>query len=165
MTNKKPGFPMLEFGRRHTILMVDDDAEDCQLVIDALRETNQEHEVRFVRDGEELFDYLRHQGEYEEGYCAPRPDLILLDFKMPRKDGREALREIKTDPDLRRIPVVALTTSTSEDDIAYSYDTGANSFIPKPTTFRQWMEMIQTLGKYWFEVVELPPLPIQDRKT
>ena len=148
---------MVEFGKRHTILMVDDDAEDCQLVLDALRETNQPHEVRFVCDGEELFDYLRHRGEYEDGRCAPRPDLILLDFKMPRMDGKEALREIKADPQLRQIPVVALTTSTSEDDVTFAYDVGANSFIPKPTTFRQWVKVIQILGQYWFEAVELPP--------
>lgn len=84
---------------------------------------------------------------------------------MPRKDGREVLRELKTDPQLRRIPVVALTTSTTEEDVAFSYDAGANSFITKPATFRQWVEIVQILGKYWFELVELPPLPLPGRKT
>jgi CheY-like chemotaxis protein len=147
---------MAELGKRRTILMADDDAEDCQLVRDALGEAGQSHDLRFVRDGEELFDYLRHLGEYESYSAAPRPDLILLDFKMPRKDGREALREIKADAQLRRIPVVVLTTSAVEDDITFSYDMGVNSFITKPTTFRQWVEIIKTLSKYWFEVVELP---------
>jgi len=148
---------MAKSGKRRTILMADDDAEDCQLVRDALGEAGQSHDLRFVRDGEELFDYLRHRGEYANGRSAPRPDLILLDFKMPRKDGREALKEIKADAQLRRIPVVVLTTSTAEDDIAFSYDMGVNSFITKPATFRQWVKIIRTLSKYWFEVVELPP--------
>lgn len=137
--------------------MADDDAEDCQLVRDALGEAGQTHDLRFVRDGEELFDYLRHRGEYENGRTAPLPDLILLDFKMPRKDGREALKEIKADPQLRRIPVVVLSTSTVDDDIAFSYDMGVNSFITKPATFRQWVKIIKVLSKYWFEIVELPP--------
>jgi CheY-like chemotaxis protein len=148
---------MMESGNRRTILMADDDVEDCQLVRDALGEADQRHDLRCVRDGEELFEYLRHRGEYENGNAAPHPDLILLDFKMPRKDGREALGELKADPQLRRIPVVVLTTSAVEDDIAFSYDMGANSFITKPTTFRRWVEIMKTLSKYWFEVVELPP--------
>ncbi|HEY4760326.1 MAG TPA: response regulator [Thermoguttaceae bacterium] len=156
---------MIDPSKRRTILMVDDDAEDCQLVRDAMRETQQPHDLRFVRDGEELFDYLRHCNEYENGHSAPCPDLILLDFKMPRKDGREVLREIKADPVLRRIPVVALTTSTAEDDVVFSYDAGANSFIAKPTTFRQWVEVVQIISKYWFEVVELPPAPTPVCKT
>jgi two-component system, response regulator len=155
-------FSMVEAGKRCTILMADDDAEDCQLVRDALGEAGQSHDLRFVRDGEELFDYLRHRGEYENSSAAPQPDLILLDFKMPRKDGREALGELKADPQLRRIPVVVLTTSTVEDDIAFAYDIGVNSFITKPTTFRQWVEIVNTLSKYWFEVVELPPRDCHD---
>jgi CheY-like chemotaxis protein len=148
---------MIEFGKRRTILMADDDAEDCLLVRDALGEAGQTHDLRFVRDGEELFDYLRHCGEYENYSSAPRPDLILLDLKMPRKDGREALKELKADPQLRQIPVVVLTTSTIEEDIAFTYDMGVNSFITKPTTFRQWVEIVSILSKYWFEIVELPP--------
>jgi CheY-like chemotaxis protein len=149
---------MSEINKQRTILMADDDAEDCQLVLDAMRESGMNYELRFVRDGEELIEYLRFQGEYINSRAAPRPDLILLDFKMPRKDGREALLEIKGDPQLRRIPVVALTTSTAEDDIAFSYETGANSYITKPTSFREWVEIVEILGKYWFEVVELPPI-------
>jgi CheY-like chemotaxis protein len=149
---------MADSDRLYTILMVDDDAEDCQLLSDALSETGRAHNLRFVRDGEEMFDYLRHRGEYEDERAAPRPDLILLDFKMPRKDGREALREIKADPQLRRIPVVALTTSTVAEEITFAYDAGANSFIAKPTTFRQWVEITKILSKYWFEVAQLPPV-------
>jgi CheY-like chemotaxis protein len=136
--------------------MADDDAEDCLLVRDALRETGRPCDLRFVRDGEELFDYLRHTGEYEEVPSSPPPDLILLDLKMPRKDGRETLRELKSDPRFRRIPVVALTTSTAGDDVEFSYDVGANSYIAKPASFREWMRILDVFGKYWFDVVELP---------
>ncbi len=153
---------MMEFVKHRTILMADDDAEDCQLVRDALSEAGQAHDLRTVRDGEELLDYLRRRGQYENGGIAPRPDLILLDFKMPRKDGREALREIKADPQFRQIPVIVLSTSTVEDDIAFSYDVGVNSFITKPATFSEWVEIIQTLSKYWFDVVELPPADSPD---
>jgi CheY-like chemotaxis protein len=150
---------MSDQDKRRTILMVDDDAEDYHLVRDALAESGQGHDLRFVRNGEEMFDYLRHLGEYEDPLKAPLPDLILLDLKMPCMDGREALHEIKNDPQLRRIPVIVLTTSTAEDDVAYAYDTGVNSFVTKPATFRQWVKVIKTLSKYWFMVVELPPPP------
>jgi CheY-like chemotaxis protein len=141
------------------ILMADDDAEDRQLVRDALAEGGFDHRLECVCDGVELFEYLRREGIFANGRKAPRPDIILLDFKMPRKDGREVLTEIKSDPLLRRIPVIALTTSVAEDDIGFSYDSGANSFIAKPTSFRQWVEILRTLSDYWFRVVELPPPP------
>jgi CheY-like chemotaxis protein len=143
--------------QRRTILMADDDAEDCLLVRDALSEMGLPHDLRFVRDGEELFDYLRRTGEYEGGQNAPSPDLILLDLKMPRKDGRETLRELKTDPRWRKIPVVALTTSLASDDVDFSYGAGVNSYIAKPTSYRQLVKILDRLCKYWFEVVELPP--------
>ncbi len=101
-------------------------------------------------------DYLYRRGKYNEA-SAPRPGVILLDLNMPRKDGREALREIKADPDLRRIPVVVLTTSKAEEDILRTYDLGVNSFIVKPVTFADLVEVMRTLGRYWFEIVELPP--------
>ena len=107
--------------QRRTILMADDDAEDCLLVRDALLETGRPCDLRFVRDGEELFDYLRHEGEYVDGRDSPWPDLILMDLKMPRKDGRETIRDLKTDPRYRQIPVVALTTSSASDDVEFSY--------------------------------------------
>jgi len=141
----------------YTILMADDDADDYLLVRDALRQTRHDFQLRFVRDGEELIDYLFGRGRYADGQDAPRPDLILLDLKMPKKDGREVLQELKSHPRFRRIPIVALTTSTAEDDVAYSYDVGVNSYLTKPVTFRALVDMMDTLGKYWFELVELPP--------
>jgi CheY-like chemotaxis protein len=141
---------------RRTILMADDDVEDCLLVRDALLESGRDCDLRFVRDGEELFDYLRHEGEYIDGRDLPWPDLILIDLKMPRKDGREAIRDLKTDPRFRQIPVVALTTSSASDDVAFSYSIGVNCYITKPTTFRELVDVLDALGKFWFDVVELP---------
>jgi CheY-like chemotaxis protein len=100
-------------------------------------------------------DYLTRSGKYARQH-APRPGLILLDLNMPRKDGRQALSEIKSDPELRRIPVVILTTSKTEEDVLRSYDLGANSFITKPVTFDRLVEIVRTLGNYWFKIVELP---------
>ena len=137
--------------------MADDDGEDCVLVGDALRETGRACNLNFVRNGEELFDYLRHDGEYAEGADAPRPDLILLDLKMPRKDGRETLRDLKADPQWSDIPVIVLTTSTAHDDVEFCYQTGVNSYITKPTSFRKLVEILQSITKYWFEVAMLPP--------
>jgi len=156
---------MTKSAERRTILMADDDAEDCILVRDALNETGHSYDLNFVRDGEELFDYLCHRGEYETGQNAPRPNLILLDLKMPRKDGRETLQELKTDPRFRDIPVVALTTSSANDDVEFSYGVGVNSYVTKPTSFRELVEMVDVLGKYWFEVVKLPHNAHHDRKT
>jgi len=139
-----------------TILMADDDADDCLLAHDALREAGLPHELQIVRDGQQLLDYLRQQGEYRDGANAPRPDLILLDLKMPRKDGREALSELKADPRLRSIPIVVLTTSTARDDIGYCYRMGVNSYLTKPSTYRGLVDLLCTVCKYWFELAELP---------
>jgi CheY-like chemotaxis protein len=138
-----------------TILMADDDADDRMLTRDALEESRLGNDLRFVEDGQELMDYLRREGEYANT-DAPRPGIILLDLNMPRKDGRQALKEIKADPELRRIPVVVLTTSKAEEDVLRTYDLGANSFITKPVTFEGLVEIIRALGNYWFRVVELP---------
>lgn len=145
-------------GRRTTvtILMADDDEDDCMLAREALVESRLANDLHIVRDGEELMDYLYRRGKYLDSSTSPRPGLILLDLNMPRKDGREALQEIKADPHLRHIPVVVLTTSKAEEDIYRSYDLGANSFITKPVTFASLVEVMQTIGKYWFEIVELP---------
>lgn len=139
-----------------TILMADDDEDDCMLASEALMESNLQYELYFVKDGEELMDYLYHRGEYTNPKNAPVPDLILLDLNMPKKDGREALRDIKINPTLRHIPVVVLTTSKAEEDIQLSYYLGANSFIIKPVTFTSLVEVMKTIGKYWFNIVELP---------
>jgi CheY-like chemotaxis protein len=140
------------------ILMADDDADDRELTRDAMAESRLANELHFVEDGVELMDYLHHRGAYGLPGKAPRPGVILLDLNMPRKDGREALREIKAHPDLRNIPVVVLTTSKAEEDIARSYDLGANSFISKPVTFAGLVDVMRGLGKYWFDIVELPPV-------
>jgi CheY-like chemotaxis protein len=139
-----------------TILYADDDAEDRMLVKDAWAENRLANELHFVEDGEELMDYLRRRGQYTHLANQPLPGMVLLDLNMPRKDGREALQEIKADPRLRSIPVVILTTSKAEEDILRAYDLGVNSFILKPVTFESLVEITRTLSKYWFEVVELP---------
>jgi len=140
-----------------TILMADDDLDDCGFMRDALAENQVINNLYFVHDGEQLMDYLLRRGEYRDPESSPRPDLILLDLNMPRKDGREALKEIKADPSLRLIPVVALTTSSAEADIVRTYNLGANSFITKPVTFEGLVEVMKNLKRYWFEIVELPP--------
>lgn len=140
-----------------TILVADDDLEDQMLVKDAFEESRLANTLRFVEDGEALMDYLYHRGSYSDRASSPRPGLILLDLNMPKKDGREALMEIKTDPSLRQIPVVVLTTSKAEEDIYRSYDLGVNSFIIKPVTFTALVELVKVLSLYWFEIVDLPP--------
>jgi CheY-like chemotaxis protein len=140
-----------------TILMADDDPDDRALTQEALEEGRLINNIRFVEHGEELLDYLRKQGRYAPPADAPRPGLILLDLNMPRKDGRAVLKDIKSDPALRTIPVVVLTTSKADEDVYRSYDLGVNSYIVKPVTFEALVDILQTLGKYWFEIVELPP--------
>ena len=140
-----------------TILLADDDADDRMLTRDALAESRLANDLRFVEDGEQLMAYLRREGRFNSPESAPRPGLILLDLNMPRKDGREALREIKGDPTLRSIPIVVLTTSKAEEDIYRTYDLGVNSFITKPVTFDGLVSVMRGLGRYWFEIVELPP--------
>lgn len=139
------------------ILMADDDADDRLLAKDALAECRLANELHFVENGEELLDYLLRRGRYTSLGDAPRPGLILLDLNMPKKDGREALKEIKADPELRKIPVVVLTTSRADTDIGRIYELGANSFISKPVSFDSLVDVMKILGRYWFEIVELPP--------
>jgi CheY-like chemotaxis protein len=140
-----------------TILMADDDADDRRLTQEALEEGRLINEVRFVENGEELMDYLHKRGKFAPPVETPRPGLILLDLNMPRKDGRAVLKEVKSDPELRQIPVVVLTTSKADEDIYKSYDLGVNSDIVKPVTFEALVDILQTLEKYWFQIVELPP--------
>jgi CheY-like chemotaxis protein len=139
------------------ILVAEDDPEDCLFIKEAFLEEQARTNLRFVEDGERLMDYLRRRGDYADPHSFPQPGIVLLDLNMPRKDGREALREIKTDPDLKRIPVVVLTTSKEEEDILRSYDHGANSYITKPVTLRGLSESLKTMGSYWLETVQLPP--------
>ncbi|AWM37739.1 Response regulator rcp1 [Gemmata obscuriglobus] len=140
-----------------TILMADDDPDDRELTREAFEENHLANDLRFVEDGEELLDYLNQRGKYAGAGAAPLPGLILLDLNMPRKDGREALQEIKADPRLRSIRVVVMTTSKAEEDVVRSYDLSAASYITKPVTFERLVEVVRTLGKYWLEIVELPP--------
>lgn len=142
-------------GEPIVILMADDDPEDCMLATEALAESRLANDVRTVGDGQELMDYLNREGKYA-GQDIPRPGLILLDLNMPRMDGREALSRIKADPELRRIPVVVLTTSKAEEDVFRSYDLGANSYITKPVTFDSMVSVTQALATYWFNIVMLP---------
>ena len=143
-------------GKAITILMADDDPEDQQMTERALKQSRLVNDLRFVADGEELMDYLHRRGQYAESAASPWPGLILLDLNMPRKDGREALAEIKSDPVLRCIPVVVLTTSRDEQDVLESYDLGVNSYITKPVTFQGLVEAIGVFSRYWLEIVELP---------
>ncbi|GAC1463101.1 MAG: response regulator [Isosphaeraceae bacterium] len=139
-----------------TILMADDDADDRMMAKEALDESLLANEIRFVEDGVELLAYLRRQGKYAAPDAAPRPGLVLLDLNMPRMDGREALRQIKADPELRRIPVVVMTTSSSEEDIYRTYDLGVSSYIAKPVSFEGLVDVMRCLGQYWFDIVALP---------
>ncbi len=145
------------------VLLADDDADDRLLAEEALKKTRLANNLRCVEDGEELLDYLRRRGKYADPKESPRPGLILLDLNMPRKDGSEALREIKSDPRLRDIPVVVLTHSRAEDDIARAYSLGVNSYITKPVKFSALVAVMKAIGQYWFETVELPGHPRPDR--
>lgn len=139
-----------------TILMADDDEDDRMFARDALVENRLANDLHFVSDGEEIMDYLLHRGQYSDPKSSPRPGLILLDLNMPKMDGREALQAIKSQAGLRQIPVVVLTTSRAEADVFASYDLGASSFITKPVTFDGLVTAMRQLGRYWFEIVDLP---------
>lgn len=146
----------MEQGRQAvTILLAEDDDDDYLLTKSALQEARVLNELRRVEDGEQLMDYLLQRGAYADRRAHPLPALLLLDLNMPRMDGREALKEIKADPALRRIPVVVLTTSQSEADVLRSYDLGVNSFIKKPVDFAGLVEALRVVGRYWLEIVEL----------
>jgi CheY-like chemotaxis protein len=140
------------------ILLAEDDDEDFAFTRDALIESRLLNELRRVKDGEELMAYLRQNRAVGDQKTSPVPGLILLDLNMPRKDGRECLREIKADSALRAIPVVVLTTSKAEEDVLRTYELGVNSFIKKPVTFEGLVEAVGVLGRYWFEIVEMPVL-------
>jgi CheY-like chemotaxis protein len=143
-----------------TILVCDDDEDDRMLTQQALEDARVSNDVRFVHDGEQLLDYLYQRGQYAgETGSAPRPGLILLDLNMPKMDGREALKIIKGDRSLLDIPIVVLSTSNLDQDIVRSYQLGVNSFITKPVTFPGLVDAMNVLGRYWLEIVELPPAP------
>ncbi len=135
------------------ILLVEDNAGDVRLTIEALKEAKVSNKLSVTRDGVEAMEFLQQKGEYKN---AARPDLILLDLNLPRKDGRELLAEIKSNPGLRHIPVVVLTTSRSEEDILRAYDLHANCYITKPVDFRQFMSVVKSIEDFWLTVVKLP---------
>jgi len=138
------------------ILIADDDEEDRMLIIDALKESRLMNKVQSVSDGQELLDYLKGEQKFSDREKYPIPGIILLDLNMPKKDGREALKEIKADKTLRSIPIIVLTTSKAEEDILRTYNLGVNSFITKPVSFTGMLDVMKALNKYWFEIVELP---------
>jgi len=143
--------------RTATILCAEDDADYRLLMRRAAKASRLENDLRFVEDGEELLDYLFRRGKYVEAGSAPRPGLILLDLNLPKKDGRAALEAIKQDPELRRIPVVILTTSNAQEDVIRTYTLGASSYIRKPANMTVLVDIMTTLGHYWFDLVELAP--------
>jgi CheY-like chemotaxis protein len=145
-----------------TILIADDDADDRMMAREALDECRLANDVRFVENGVELLAYLRRQGRFAVPGEAPRPDLILLDLNMPKMDGREALREIKADPALRRTPVVVMTTSKAEEDIYRTYDLGVSSYVAKPVSFEGLVAVMKSIETYWFQIVQLPE-PVDGR--
>jgi CheY-like chemotaxis protein len=144
-----------------TILMADDDVDDRDLTRDAMRKNQLNGELKWVEDGEELLDYLKQRGRFTDPGESPRPGIILLDLNMPRMNGREALREIKADPELRRIPIIILSTSSADADVLSSYELGANCFITKPSTFEQLVDVVRVLGEHWFEKARLPLASVQ----
>jgi CheY-like chemotaxis protein len=146
------------------ILIADDDHEDREMIRDALKESRLLNELHFVNDGEELMNYLHQRQKYQDREKYPMPGLILLDLNMPKKDGREALKEIKNDPTLKLIPVVVLTTSQAEEDVFRSYNLGVNSFVTKPVTFDSLVSTMRDIGRYWFEIVELPASKEDEKK-
>ena len=147
---------MLRGKSQGTILCAEDDPDDRLLIAEAFAESGLLQALHFVEDGEELLEYLRGESPRSGQPPSPRPSLILLDLNMPRKDGREALRELKSDPALRPIPVVVLTTSMAEEDIRLSYDLYANSFVVKPARFDSLVQLFRSLGQYWFSTAQLP---------
>ncbi len=142
--------------KQHSILIAEDDPDDRLWIKEALTECQITQDVHYVEDGEELMDYLLHRGKYTTTRSLAYPGLILLDLNMPKKDGREALKEIKTDPRLRHIPIIILTTSRAEEDTFRTYNLGANTVIHKPVTYDKLVQTMRSLANYWFEISELP---------
>ena len=140
-----------------TILVADDDPDDRMMIEDAFSENRIANEIEFVEDGEQLMAYLRREEPFAHLKNQPYPGIILLDLNMPKKDGREALRELKADSELCRIPVVVLTTSQAEEDIVRTYGLGVSSFITKPVSFEGLVEAVQVICQYWIQIVALPP--------
>ena len=147
---------MNEEAKSITILMADDDEDDRLMAEVALKEAKLLNPIRFVKDGEELLDYLYRRGIYGNGTDAPRPGLILLDLNLPKKSGKDVLETIKSDEKLKHIPVVVLTSSKAELDVVKSYNLHANGYIIKPVNMEKFMEIVQSIEQFWFNIVVLP---------
>lgn len=145
------------YKKQITLLLAEDSPEYQAFMKLAFQKSHFSWCPHIVNDGEELLDYLYHRHQYSEKASAPRPHLILLDLYLPKIDGKQAIQIIKADPNLKRIPIVMLTASTVEEDIRCSYELGASSYLAKPMTFKLLVEAVNTLGEYWFDIVELPP--------
>ena len=143
-------------GRPADFLLVEDNPGDVRLTQEALKNHKVQNNLHVVTDGEEAMDFLRRQGKYKD---APRPDIILLDLNLPRKDGREVLAEIKSDPDLKTIPVVIITSSEAEQDIVKSYNLNANCYVTKPVDLDQFIKVVQSINDFWLTIVKLPSAP------
>ena len=145
-----------ELGRPVEILLVEDNPGDAELTAEALRHGKVYNQMHVVEDGEAAMAFLRHEGKYPD---VPRPDVILLDLNLPRKDGREVLAEIKADDELKQIPVIVLTTSEAEEDILRAYNLAVNCYITKPVDLDQFIKVVKAIEDFWFTVVKLPPSP------
>lgn len=142
------------YGDAIEILLVEDNEGDARLAKEALRDSKIRNTIHHVSDGEAAIAFLRHEGAFRE---LPRPDLVLLDLNLPRKDGREVLAEVKADEDLKRIPVVILTVSSAEEDVLRSYNLHANCYITKPLDLAQFMKVVHSIEDFWLTIVKLPP--------
>jgi len=154
---------LVENGRLIPVLLIEDDLEDIEITRRAFKKGRIANPLYTVRDGEEAMEFLRREGRYQEPQDAPRPGLILLDLNLPRLDGREVLKLIKTDPDLHRIPVVVLTTSAEEADVLGCYDDGANTYVVKPVEFGKFLQAVVTIGEYWLCIAVIPDSPSEFR--
>ncbi len=140
-----------------TVLLIEDNPRDVRLTQRAFKQVDMQHDLRVVRDGDEALAYLCHEGAYRDPSSAPRPDVILLDLNLPRMGGHEVLRQVKQDSRFKRLPIIVLTTSERPDDIRQAYELGANAYLLKPVAFTRFMDVLGQLGKFWLEIVELPP--------
>ena len=145
---------MVEENRPVEILLVEDNPGDERLTREALKEGKVYSNLYWIKDGVEAMDFLYRRGKHAE---APRPDIILLDLNLPKKDGREVLEEIKTDDDLKRIPVVVLTTSKAEEDVLRTYNLHANCYVTKPVDLEKFIVVVKSIDRFWLTVVTLPP--------
>jgi CheY-like chemotaxis protein len=140
-----------------TVLLIEDNPRDIRLTQRAFKQTEMTHDLRVVRDGDEALAYLHREGAYADARSAPRPDVILLDLNLPRMGGHELLRRVKQDPRFKHVPIIVLTTSGRPDDVLQAYDAGANAYLLKPVEFMRFTEVLEQLGKFWLETVQLPP--------